>query len=468
MLSRDKLPDMPASLIALTCEPRGKKTGAEPIPEMIPIGQRDATVISVLGSLQRRGAPKKVLEATATALVDCMEQSPSHRFTVTDALRKVESISKYEPEDSAFCTPLYSKVQNAERKTLEFIRLCEVPDPGPPQYVLEPLFLKDTLNWIYAEGGSLKSYLAMYFGIAMAHGLDVLDMPTMCGDVLYIDGELSAELQSHRYHQILAGLGLTANQRFHYIELGTDLVSSLPAIRAYIEVNNIMAVFVDSYGMAVRGNPNDPEVVNAVCNHLKSLHVTVVVIDHQGKMQQGQRLADKTSYGSVYKFNNARSVWQFVKSDDGPDYVTLMLNHRKSNFSRLHDPIGLRCSFTNGFTVEKTDVDTSFTEGLTSKQAVLAALKELGEATADELSEDTGLAAGTVRNQLAKLKAAETVAIVRKDGKKPVYTLPALLHSLVQMQNAETNPQANDGELLSVEEVVAEFNAEIVPDGVPF
>jgi hypothetical protein len=128
-------------------------------------------------------------------------------------------------------------------------------------------------------------------------------------------------------------------------------------------------------------------------------------------MQPGQDYASKSPFGSAYKFNLARSVWQAERGERrGEGSLDLLLRHRKANFGPLAQDIGIRLIF-DGHTVHLERVDPMDVPGLAEKlpapKRVLAELREVGEATPEQLADATGLAEKTVRNALTAL---------RKDG----------------------------------------------------
>src|SRR5215213_11258168 len=73
-------------------------------------------------------------------------------------------------------------------------------------------------------------------------------------------------------------------------------------------------LIVDSLGIALQGDAESArDVITFHHRYLDSFRVagvTLLVVDHQGKMQAGERYQNKRSFGSVYKENLARSVIQ--------------------------------------------------------------------------------------------------------------------------------------------------------------
>jgi hypothetical protein len=63
-------------------------------------------------------------------------------------------------------------------------------------------------------------------------------------------------------------------------------------------------------------------------------------------MQAGNRYEHKSPYGSAYKYNLSRSVFQIKKLKAEPGVMTVSLRHTKSNFGPLIDDLVLDFTFS--------------------------------------------------------------------------------------------------------------------------
>jgi hypothetical protein len=155
--------------------------------------------------------------------------------------------------------------------------------------------------------------------------------------------------------------------------------------------------------------------------------VAVIVIDHQARTQAGERYQSKSAFGSVYKTNLARSVIQVEATERGEDSLTLRLRQKKHTFGAVSDPFGAKITFGDSVIVETEELDDAdlAEEGtLNSTDRVKLALKD-DPAFADEIAERTGLATGTVKNALTKLRRSGEVEATgeRKHGGAEQVTL---------------------------------------------
>lgn len=150
---------------------------------------------------------------------------------------------------------------------------------------------------------------------------------------------------------------------------------------------------------------------------------TVLILDHQSKVQGGQQYQDKEAFGSVYKHNLSRSVWQLrQKKPDSGDGLLLTLTHKKTNFGPLYDPIGMRATFGHEFRLEAADVPPEQGASDTASERIKSALAE-GPATGKRLEEITGLADSTIRRSISDLQKAGYAHECDKDGKASIWAL---------------------------------------------
>jgi DNA-binding transcriptional ArsR family regulator len=127
-------------------------------------------------------------------------------------------------------------------------------------------------------------------------------------------------------------------------------------------------------------------------------------------MQAGQDYGAKSPFGSAYKFNLARSVWQVERGERREEgTLDLLLRHRKANFGPLARDIGVRLTFGSDAVclerVNPLDV-VGLAEKLPAHERVWGELSHLEQATAEELAEATGLPEKTARNALTALRKA--------------------------------------------------------------
>lgn len=201
---------------------------------------------------------------------------------------------------------------------------------------------------IYGEGGMGKSYLALLIAIQMTIGGQKflgLRFADKALNVLYVDYELDKDEITRRAQKVSKGLGLEkVPPNLFYFSPAASLPRSITKLRNIIESKAIDFLVVDSLGASAVDGEHVPDVVNLFAE-IRKMGVTTLLLDHQAKQQTGDKYSRKTPFGSVYKFNLCRSVFQLsCQSRDG-NKITLRLHHTKSNFGRLIDDLVFDVSF---------------------------------------------------------------------------------------------------------------------------
>jgi hypothetical protein len=175
----------------------------------------------------------------------------------------------------------------------------------------------------------------------------------------------------------------------------------------------VRLMVLDSLGPALQGDAEAARDVisfyQQVLEPFRAEGVAVLVIDHQSKLQAGERYQSKRAFGSVFKGNLARSVVQVEATHREDNELTLRLRQVKHNFGPLADPFGVKLGFTEEMvTLSREELDAADKAGeetLNAQARVLYALQNEA-AYPDELVEATGLAKGTVKKVLSQLRNA--------------------------------------------------------------
>jgi hypothetical protein len=266
---------------------------------------------------------------------------------------------------------------------------------------------------IFGDGGSAKSLLAMSAGTAVATGAAWLSHGVMRVPVLYLDFELDADEQSRRAHQVARGAGLEEPPAdFYYLSaLGYPVRDAFRAAYVECRARGVGLLILDSLGPALEGDAETSRDVigfySRVMEPFRALGVGVFIVDHQAKLQAGERYQSKKAFGSVFKTNLARSVIQVEARDREEGRLAITLRQTKHNFGYRADPFGVAVEFSDEqITVrpEKLDPADLAEEGtLNSTDRVRLALED-GPKYPVDIAEATGLALKTVKNALTKLK----------------------------------------------------------------
>lgn len=166
--------------------------------------------------------------------------------------------------------------------------------------------------------------------------------------MLYLDWELDPDEFALRAGGIVSGLELPEIPRnLCYLAPGMSIYQLLPKLKGIIQERNISLCVIDSLGAACLDPEKAMDVIQ-VFTRIKGLGVTTLGLDHQPKMQSQDNYHSKTPYGSVYKYNLSRSVFQLSCIRREKNQISLMLSHRKNNFGRLIDPVIFDMAFEGG------------------------------------------------------------------------------------------------------------------------
>jgi len=292
------------------------------------------------------------------------------------------------------------------------LRFAEMEPPGPREYVVEDLVPKDHTTSLFGDGGSAKSILALSAATAVAGGAakwlgrEVYNCP-----VLYADFELDADEQRRRAYQVARGICLDKppHDLLYVSGLGRPAGEVLKGCLNVCIAEGVGLLIIDSLGIALQGDAEAArDVIRFHHDYLdpfRAAGVTLLVIDHQGKTQAGERYQNKRSFGSVYKENLARSVIQVEPSDRGKGLLTLKLRQTKNNFGPKAQPFGARLTFAEEkITVDAHELDATelAEEGtLNAGDRVRLVLKD-GPAYPAKIAETCDIPLGTVKNELTR------------------------------------------------------------------
>lgn len=202
----------------------------------------------------------------------------------------------------------------------------------------------------FGDGGSLKSYLALFCGTLFClgdsfPGQSVAPDP---GKVMYCDFEnVTAKGFKRRVRRLFAAAGVPGvypDSFIYWPGRGVPLLQQLDAIREKVRKDNIRLLIVDSAATAINGKPEDAEVVTAFFNGLATINATIILIAHIN------RDGDKSKpFGSAFWSNLARRTWYISRVGHG-DRADVGLFCRKVNDGPMgeHKALGVEFVGLNG------------------------------------------------------------------------------------------------------------------------
>ena len=197
-------------------------------------------------------------------------------------------------------------------------------------------WLRDHPMITFADGGGLKSYLALY-------GVGVLSQRGM--RVGYADWELSGEEHRDRLDRLF-GSELPV---IHYFHCDKPLVDEVDRLGRESRKLGLEYLVFDSAGFATAGPPEAAEETLAYFRAVRQIGVGSHHLAHVNRSEN----ADKKPFGSNYWHNSARMTWfaKAVPNTMDSSRVSVGLFHRKSNVTKQFTPRGFDFTFTENATI---------------------------------------------------------------------------------------------------------------------
>jgi hypothetical protein len=186
-------------------------------------------------------------------------------------------------------------------------------------------------------------------------------------------------------------------------------------------------VIVDSVGAAAITDLEKAQAVVQVFRNLRSLNPGgLLLVDHQAKLQAGQDYRDKTPFGSVYKYNLSRVVWQSELVESQPGEAWVILRNTKNNLGPLQGEIGVQLTFGEGLVTVTPAALTSgpLVERASLESRIIAVLKERGPSTAQEIADRLEANPKSVQVKLSRLKGLGRVVVTGTVGREHLWSLP--------------------------------------------
>jgi hypothetical protein len=302
---------------------------------------------------------------------------------------------------------------------------------------------------IFGEGATAKSLLAASASLDVARGAEEwMGFKIMQqGPAILLDFELDLQEQARRVYQLAEGVGLGKPPDDFYYLSGADYRPGEVLDRTLelaVEKEAVLVV-LDSLAFALEGDMEaSRDVLRFIREHVhpfKAAGITLLIVDHQAKLQGGEGYHQKSPFGSVYKSNACRSVIQVGVEDQREGELTVRFRHKKTNFGSKFDPFEAHLMF-HATRVEirhrALSAEEAATEGsLNTKQKIRRLLRE-GPMFPEELEEKIDVSLGTIKNRLTELRKDDEVEDtgVFSDGK-------ARQVRLVQTPSSSSQPYNN-------------------------
>jgi hypothetical protein len=331
-------------------------------------------------------------------------------------------------------TELYPKapwtdvLENAAVHGLQLRRrgepVVELSIEGPTQpvcYAVNPLAFAGHPALLFSDGGTGKSLVILVSAILTEIGGHLGSaLRAVPGRSMILDWEQDRSVFNERLRGLVRKHPEWSEAKPLYKRMVAPLADDIPSLCKTIQTEGITLILLDSLGPAAGGDITSAETAMRTMQAIRSLGVTVLCTAHVAKSS-----TDRVSpFGSVFFRNLSRSAWRLDSVQEGPT-VRICLTHDKSNFSRLHDPIGLTFHFADdAIQVMPFDPQTDpIVEANSSLiQRILQVLEQTGPQTAEALAGVLGSRVEPVKVALSKENGGR-VRPIEKRGKQYVWAL---------------------------------------------
>ena len=271
------------------------------------------------------------------------------------------------------------------RKTNKLVILDGSYGKEPPGYLIHPLLVKGAPNIFYADRSSAKTLFASLLGIILTipsiennFGISVTDDTEH--KVLFLDWENNESITDWQKECLIRGFDIHYCE-FNYLRCNRPLHEMIDDILIAIQQTGADVVIIDSLGVAVGADLNLTEPAFLFWAAVRQINATPIILGHTAKDSMNKR---KTVYGNAYYENEARNIWEIVKSQEpGSAELNITAHHRKPPpYAGIHDPLAYRFIFDRDITRVETGVITSDQRdgtGISQEELVKSAVLESRE-----------------------------------------------------------------------------------------
>lgn len=244
--------------------------------------------------------------------------------------------------DGAQVVPLRGEAPAPAVAVLPTIRIGDIPDPGPPKWLVKSLWTAGAFGFVGAEPKAWKTWVTLTIGICVASGRDVFGrFPVeQTGRVLVLSAEGGKGLARYRAGMLCRAMDLDIAQlNLEIIDvdvLHIDKPDRAAALLATVEARKPSLLILDPLREIHTGEENDSGVIAGLLAPLRTMQarlgVAIMVVHHSGKAPSdgnGRKRGGQRLRGSSALHGASDSALYLSVEGDGKDKrVKVEAEHR--------------------------------------------------------------------------------------------------------------------------------------------
>ncbi|MCW5669399.1 MAG: AAA family ATPase [Hydrogenophaga sp.] len=279
--------------------------------------------------------------------------------TILGAAARQRDVLQDKAPEAVAGAPVSIAAPESRLKTVSVADVLTNPSP-PPGFIWGSLVVYETVTMLSAHGGTGKSTIALMLAVCAATGRDLFGLQVDKCVAVFVSLEDGLAVVRHRLSVICRAWSLDPRElegRLHVVD-GTDhpelysaegrgsgeTTLTFAEMRSLVRSVGAGLVVVDNASDAFGADEIQRRPVRAFIRSLvdiaKESKAAVLLLAHVDKATSKARKSESGEgySGSTAWHNSARSRLFLTRADDG----TLTLEHQKSNFGKLQDPLTLR------------------------------------------------------------------------------------------------------------------------------
>jgi hypothetical protein len=273
----------------------------------------------------------------------------------------------------------------------------------PEPEVMPPLLSFKDPTILYGEGGCGKSTLATAAALSIVTGVELIPgMPVrLPGRVVVLDWEDKEGAWGRRLHAFARAAGIPTEEVI-YQRQQRPLKDSIERVAALCAAEGADLVIVDSVTRAIGSGGEHQSAESGTVQLFEALAIldcTTLLIDHVVGAAMGTERAVVRPYGSVVKFNLARSMFEMRREAEpvGGRSEVMLINHKLNNGPKVKSA-GLAMVYDeSGIRIEKAEITAPEMQASRSLPERMAAVLRTGARTTTEVANELDIKPNAVR-----------------------------------------------------------------------